>query len=68
MNKSYTYKLNYTIWDSKTNRSKLIQDDTVSYPDPMPHNLIKDAIEHRWQLLKGDNIQVGDMDIVIMSV
>ena len=68
MEKSYAYKLNYVLWDMDTNRSKLIQGDTVSYCEPKDHEEIMVNVWRRWQLLKGDNIQVGNMDIVIMSV
>ena len=68
MNKSYAYKLNYTLWDSKTNKSRLIKNDTVSYSEPKDHEEIMVNVWRRWQLLRGDNIQVGNMDIIIMSV
>ena len=68
MNKSYAYKLNYTLWDMDTNLSQLIKDDTVSFPEPKDHKEIKFEIMKRWQLLKGDNIQVGNMQVSILAV
>lgn len=68
MNKSYAYKLNYTLWDSETNQSRLIQNDTVSYSEPKDHSEIMTEVWRKWQLIKGDNVQVGNMDIIIMSV
>lgn len=68
MDKSYAYKLNYTLWDMDTNQSRLIKNDTVSYPEPKDHNEILTEIWRKWQLIKGDNIQVGNMDITILAV
>ena len=68
MNKSYAYKLNYVLWDMDTNQSRLIKNDTVSYPEPKDHEEIMLNVWKRWQLLKGDNIQVGNMDITILAV
>ena len=68
MDKSYAYKLNYTLWDMNTNKSRLIKNDTVSYSSPKNHNEILTEIWRKWQLIKGDNIQIGDMDIAIMAV
>ena len=68
MNKNYSYKLNYTLWDMNTNLSRLIKNDVVSFPEPKDHNDILINVWKRWQLLKGDNIQVGNMDINIMAV
>ena len=68
MNKSYAYKLNYTLWDMDKNLSRLIKNDTVSFDQPTKHEEIKFEIMKRWQLLKGDNIQVGNMQVSIMAV
>ena len=68
MNKSYAYKLNYTLWDMNTNKSRLIKDDTVSFSNPQKHEEILCSIQKRWQLIRGDSIQVGNMDITIMAV
>ena len=68
MNKVYSYKLNYVLWDMDTNRSQLIKDDVVSYPEPKDHNQILVELWRKWQLLKGDNIQIGNMDIIILGV
>ena len=68
MNKSYAYKLNYILWDMDTNLSRLIKNDTVSFPTPQKHEEILLNITKRWQLLKGNNIQVCDMNINIMAV
>lgn len=68
MDKSYAYKLNYTLWDMNTNKSRLIKNDTVSFSEPKDHNEILTEIWRKWQLIRGDNIQVGNMDIAIMSV
>ena len=63
MKKVYTYKLNYTLWNMDTNLSRLIKNDTVSFPKPTDHKEIMVEVWKRWQLIKGNNIQVGDMDI-----
>ncbi len=68
MDKSYAYKLSYTLWDMNTNQSRLIKNDTVSYSKPKDHNEILTEIWQKWQLFKGDNIQVGNMDITIFAV
>ena len=66
--KVFTYKLDYVLWDMDTNLSQLIKDDIVSYPFPKDHNDIFTEVQNTWKLLRGDNIQVGDMDISIMAV
>ena len=66
--KVFTYKLDYVLWDMDTNLSQLIQDDIVSFPAPKNHNDIFTGVQKTWQLLRGDNIRIGNMDISIMAV
>ena len=68
MNKNYSYKLNYTLWDMETNLSRLIRNDVVSFDQPKDHKEIMINVWKRWQLIRGNNIHVGDMDINIMAV
>ena len=68
MNKNYSYKLNYTLWDMDTNLSQLIKNDVVSFDQPTKHEEILCEIMKRWQLLKGKNVQVNNMNISIMAV
>ena len=66
--KVFTYKLSYTLWNMDTNQSQLIRDDIVSYSALKDHNDIFEGVQKTWQLIRGDNIRVGNMDISIMAV
>ena len=68
MNKNYSYKLNYTLWDMDTNLSRLIRNDAVSFPEPKDHKEIMMEVQEKWQLLKGKNVHITNMNINIMAV
>ena len=62
-----TYRLDYTIWNTKTEKAQHIKDDIVQFPFPKSERDILVGLFTTWVLLRGYDIQVGDLTVEQLS-
>ena len=58
-----TYKLDYTIWNLENDTNQRIKDDIVQFEAPKDYKEILAGLWHRWVLIRGTEILIGDCNI-----
>ncbi len=64
---TWTYRLSYTIWNTKTESKQRITGDMVQFDQPMTRNDIMTGLWQRWVMVRDENVSVGNCSIEFLS-
>jgi len=64
---TWTYRLSYTIWNTKTESKQRITGDTVQFDEPTSNNDILIGLVERWVMVRDENISIANYSVELLS-